>query len=166
VAGGLTIFTAQCGCQANFSVEIDNASGAMVDIPINVIGTYNGSVAEGLPQGSYILKVTADSAWTVNVTQPRNRAGAGLPQTYTGTGQQVVGPFAAGSSVRVQAQNTSTGGGNFVVQVNGSDGSMQDIPINEIGSYNGSTISNNLNGGVYWLSVNSDGNWSVMVSSP
>ena len=30
----------------------------------------------------------------------------------------------------------------------------------------GSTISNSLSRGLYWLTVDSDGNWSISVSSP
>lgn len=165
VVGGLTIFTATCSaCQANFIVEIDNASGSFVDIPIDVIGAYTGSVAEQLSAGSYILNVTADAAWTINVTQPRNVPGAVLPQTYSGSGQQVVGPFAAGSSVRLQAQNTSTGGGNFIVEILAADGSFQGLPFNTIGSFSGSTISNNLTGSPYWLTIDSDGTWTITVS--
>ena len=61
------------------------------------------------------------------------------------------------------AQNS--GSSNFVVVIRADDGSEKDIPINEIGKYNGSTISN-LDGGTYWLAVDSDGNWSVSVSNP
>ncbi len=89
-----------------------------------------------------------------------------LPQTYTGSGQQVVGPFTAGDAVRIVATNKATSGGNFAVKVLGSDGSDQDIPINEIGDYNGSTISNNLSGSPYYLTVDSDGSWTITLSSP
>jgi hypothetical protein len=146
-------------------VDIDDTTGHTVDAPINVIGAYSGSVAEGLAQGSYILNITADAAWTVTVTQPRNLVGETLPQTFSGSGQQAVGPFAAASGVRLQAQNSATNGGNFIVQVRGSDGSIQGVPFNVIGSFNGSTISNNLSDGPYWLDVDSDGSWSITAST-
>ncbi|HEY5023546.1 MAG TPA: hypothetical protein VII76_01100, partial [Acidimicrobiales bacterium] len=128
-------------------------------------GTYNGAVVEGLPQGNYVLNITADAAWTVTVSQPRDVAGAALPQTYSGAGQQVVGPFSAGTSVRMQSQNTATNGGNFIVEILASDGSLQDIPFNSIGSFSGSAISNDLVGGPYWLNVDSEGNWTITVSN-
>jgi len=168
VESGLAVFHASCSaCQANFIVEIDNANGSLVDIPINVIGSYSGSIAEGLPAGQYILSVTADQGipWTVQITQPRDVAGMPLPTTLTGLGQEVVGPVAGGSSLRIQATNTATQGGNFIVEVLGANGSMQGIPINEIGSYSGSTIANFLSGGPYYLEINSDGAWSITVSS-
>jgi len=163
VVGGLTLFKSHCGCNGNFVVEVDDSNGKQIDIPVNVIGAYTGSVAEGLDAGRYILKIDADAAWTVTVSQPRHTPGGHLPQTYTGQGQQVVGPFSSSGSVRLAAQNS--GNSNFVVTILGDDGSEKDIPINEIGKYNGSTISN-LDGGTYWLGVDSDGNWSVSVGNP
>jgi hypothetical protein len=38
---------------------------------------------------------------------------------------------------------------------------MQDIPFNEIGSFNGSTLANLLTGGPYYLEINSDGPWTI-----
>jgi len=163
VVGGLTLFKAQCGCRGNFNVEIDDSNGQMKDIPINVIGAYTGAVAEGLDAGRYILKIGADAAWTITVSQPRHTPAAGLPQTYTAHGQQVVGPFSSSGAVRLAAQNK--GSSNFVVEIRGDDGSQEDIPINEIGNYNGSTLSG-LSGGSHWLGINSDGNWTITVSKP
>jgi len=166
LAGGLNLFTAQCTCQGNFIVEVDSASGSEVDLPVNVIGSFSGTYGDGLAQGSYVLSVTADGPWSVVVTQPRNVPPAALPQTYGGSGEQVVGPFAAGTGVRVQAQNTATRGGNFILKILGSDGSLQGLPVNAIGSFDGSAISSDLTGGPYWLAVDSDGTWSVTLSSP
>lgn len=163
VVGGLTVFKAHCGCGGNFNVEIDDSNGQMKDIPVNVIGAYTGAVAEGLDAGSYILKIGADAPWTITVSQPRHVSGAGLPQSYTGNGQQVAGPFSTSGAVRLAAQNK--GSSNFVVEIRGDDGKEADIPINEIGNYNGSTLSS-LSGGDYWLNVNSDGAWSVTISKP
>jgi len=86
VESGLAVFQASCSaCQENFIVEIDNANGSLVDIPINVIGSYSGSIAEGLPAGQYVLSVTADQGvpWTVQITQPRDVSGVALPTTLT-----------------------------------------------------------------------------------
>ena len=131
-----------------------------------MIGSYSGSIAEGLPAGQYVLSVTADQGvpWTVQITQPRGVSGVALPTTLTGQGQEVVGPVAGGASLRIQATNTTTQGGNFIVEILGSDGSLQGLPINEIGSYSGSVIANLLSGGPYYLEINSDGAWSITVS--
>lgn len=167
VTSGLAIFQASCSnCQGNFIVEIDHANGSLIDIPINVIGAYSGSVAEGLSAGQYVLSVTADQgvAWSVQITQPRGVAGIALPTTLSGQGQEVVGPVAGGSSLRIQASNSSVQGGNFIVEVISASGSMQALPFNEIGSFNGSTIANFLNNGPYYLEIDSDGTWSLQLS--
>jgi len=167
VTTGLTVLTATYSGSANFAVELLDSNGGSVDVPINVIGSYSGSVGEPLNAGTYILKIDASGAWTFVITQPRHVAGVSLPHTYTLKGQQIVGPFKAGSAVAIQAQNTAgPDGGNFIVQVIDQDGALQDIPVNEIGSYSGSTISNNLTNGPYYLNVDSDGSWTVTVSSP
>ncbi len=164
VTQGLSILTAKCSCSSNFIVEVDDSTGKTVDIPINVIGQYSGSVGEPLNAGGYILKIDADAAWSVTVTQPRNVSGSSLPQTYTSSGQQNVGPFSAGSAVGVKAHNA--GSSNFIVSVLDKNGAVQDIPINVIGNYDGSTISNNLSNGPFYLNVDSDGTWTITVSKP
>jgi hypothetical protein len=163
VGGGLTIFKANCACRANFNVEIDDSNGQMKDIPINVIGAYTGSVAEGLDAGSYILKIGADAGWTITVSQPRRTPAASLPQTYAAHGQKAVGPFSSSGAVRLVAQHKGTS--NFAVEVWGDDGSREDIPINEIGNYNGSTLSG-VHAGSHWLGIDADGDWSITVSKP
>jgi hypothetical protein len=164
VTQGLSILAATCGCSGNFVVEIDDSNGKTVDLPINVIGQYSGSVGEALNAGAYILKINADAAWSVTITQPRNVSGASLPQTFTASGQQIVGPFSAGGAVGIKAHNA--GSSNFVVSVLDKDGHLQDIPINVIGNYDGSTVSNNLSNGPYYLNVDSDGSWTITVSNP
>jgi hypothetical protein len=149
---------------SNFSVELLDSSGSTKDVVVNVIGSYHGSKGEALSAGSYSLKITADGAWSVTITQPRGQSGSSLPQSYKGTGQQLVGPFAAGGSVRLAA--TNTGSANFSVEVLAADGSTKDVAFNEIGNFNGSTVSNGLSGGPYYLNVDSDGSWTISASSP
>ncbi len=167
VTSGLAIFTASCGCSGNFAIELLDSGGQLKDVAVNVIGSYSGSVGEGLGAGSYSLKIDADADWTVTITQPRHLSGASLPHTYTGTGQQTVGPVngAGGSAIRLQAQNTGSGS-NFSVEVLDSDGNLQDVAFNQIGNFSGSTVSNSLSNGPFWLKVDSDGTWTIAASNP
>ena len=163
VGQGLSIFHATCSCSANFAIEILDSSGQSKDVIVNVVGAYDGTIGEGLDAGSYTLKIDADGKWAVTVAQPGSVPGATLPQTYSGKGQQTVGPFNAGAAARLQAHNSGTS--NFVVEVLNADGASQDVPFNQIGSFNGSTISNGLSGGPYYLKVDSDGTWTITVSA-
>ncbi|WP_406337008.1 hypothetical protein OG814_26570 [Streptomyces zaomyceticus] len=83
VTDGLAVFRSKCsGCSANFIVELLDSSGQTEDLLTNTVGAYDGSKAVGLGAGRYRLDITADSAWSVTVTQPRNRPAAALPQSY------------------------------------------------------------------------------------
>jgi hypothetical protein len=168
VEDGLAVFQASCStCQTNFIMEVDQLDGTPLDTPINVTGAYSGSVAEAMSAGQYFLSVTADPGvpWSVEVTQPRGVVGVTPPTTFSGESQDVVGPVAGGANLWISAMNTSTHGGNFIVKILGANGSLQGEPIDVVGSYSGSTIANFLSGGPYYLEINSDGAWSVTVSS-
>jgi hypothetical protein len=168
VEGGLAVFHAMCSaCHVGFIMEIDHADGSLVDTPISVSGSYNGSVAEGMSAGQYILVVRADpgAPGTVEITQPRGVAGTALPTTFTGEGQEVVGPVVDVPDLWFEATNTSSHDGNFIVEIFGADGSIQGEPIDVIGSYSGFTIANFLRNGPYYLAITSDGAWSIALSA-
>lgn len=166
VTSGLAVISATYSGTSNFSVTVNKGSGSMVDIPINVIGSYSGSVFEGLAAGSYVLSVTGTTgSWSVTITQPRKIPATALPHTYTGHGQMVVGPFSGDGALRIAGSYNGTS--NFAVQIRAaSDGSLQDIPINVIGSYSGSTLSHESEGGPYYAEVDgTGGTWSLAISA-
>lgn len=163
VTAGLVVLTSTHPGAGNFAIEVLDATGGTKEIPVNVIGAYSGSVGENLASGDYQLKVTASTPWTIMVTQPRNQQGKPLPIAETGKQQQIIGPFACGRSVKIEASNT--GQGNFALEVLDRNGSLEDVAVNEIGSYEGSTIANGLAGGPCWVNVTSEGTWKVSLSS-
>lgn len=165
VTSGLAVISAKYSGTSNFAITVNKSSGTMVDIPINVIGSYSGSVFEGFAAGSYVLSVTGTTgSWSVTITQPRKLPATPLPHTYTGHGQMVVGPFSGNGSLRLAA--SYNGSSNFAVQLRAaSDGSLQDIPVNVIGAYNGSTISHENGPGPYYAEVDgTGGTWSLTIS--
>ncbi|MDT9691456.1 hypothetical protein Q5762_24565 [Streptomyces sp. P9(2023)] len=165
VTDGLAVFRSTCSsCSANFIVTLLDSSGRTKDLLVNTIGAYDGSKAEGLSAGSYRLNITGDAAWSVTITQPRNQPAVALPQTYEGEGDQVRGPFDADHAVEVQGANT--GRGNFIVVVLDAEGGTQDLAFNEIGTFNGSTVSQMFGGGPYYINVTSDGTWTLRLSKP
>ena len=144
-------------------MEIIDGNGQSVDIPINAIGAYSGTVSEGLKPGHYTLNVTATSPWTITVTQPRNQQDFHLPYVFkNGGGDALIGPFKATGAYRIAA--TNTGPANFIVNVLDTTGKSQDIPINEIGNYSGSVVESDVTPGSYYLQVSSNGTWSITVS--
>lgn len=66
---GLTIFKLTHNGTANFIVDLLDSNGQEVDNLVNVIGSFNGSKAEGIPaDGIYLFNVQADGNWTLNIT--------------------------------------------------------------------------------------------------
>jgi len=163
-AGGLTVLSAQYGGPNAFSVGISDDTGQSVDTPINTVGAYTGTVSEALNPGHYTLNVTATTGWTVTVTQPRNQQAFRLPYTYNnGGGDALIGPFRADGPYQITA--TNRGSANFMLRVLDTSGYDRDIPINQLGSYSGSVAEADVTPGNYYLQVNSNGSWTVNVSS-
>jgi hypothetical protein len=134
-----------------------------VDIPINVIGSYTGSVAEGLGAGKYILKVDADAAWTITVSQPRHVSGTSLPQTYSGHGQLVkdrfrrVAAFALSPSIKAPPTLVS----RFVATMGNPRTSLSTRLATKTGQRFPSSAADPTGWG-----VNADGDWTITVSNP
>jgi len=62
-AAGLTTITSTHNGAANFVVTSYNSSGS--NLLVNEIGHYTGQTT--LPDGSFLLSITADGAWTIIV---------------------------------------------------------------------------------------------------
>jgi len=163
-AGGLTVVTARYGGTDNFSVQILDSSGQSVDLPINTIGAYSGTVGEGLNAGSYRLNVNASTDWTITIMQPRNQQAFHLPYAFNnGAGDALIGPFRATGTYQIAA--TNHGQANFVVSVLDTTGHEQAMPIDQVGDYSDTVTVSRVTPGIYYLQVDSDGAWTVSVSS-
>jgi len=67
-SNGLATFTMNHQGDGNFSVQVFDTEGNMVDLPANEIGPYQGSQAVSLGAGDiYILNVEANGPWSVQV---------------------------------------------------------------------------------------------------
>ncbi len=67
LSGGLTRFEMSHSGEENFAVTVLDADGNMVALPANDIGNFEGSAAEQLPGGIYVLDVEADGPWTIEI---------------------------------------------------------------------------------------------------
>lgn len=155
IEGGLTVLEATHSGESNFQVTF--AGGQYDTYFVNAIGDYDGSTAELVEEGEYIMDVTADGSWEITVRQPRSGDGAPLPVSYTGNGPDVVGPVRFdGTGV---ASGSHDGDSNFQVTVLPMTGSFGEVVFNEIGSFDGETTYSA--SGIGWIEVVADGNWSV-----
>lgn len=163
VQNGLSIFEAMYAGSGIFSVEIDDLSGHVADIPFDTVGNFRGSKAEALSAGPYLMKVTGMGAWTITVQpEPAVQIGASLPQTYTGTSQAAVGPFQTGTGpTRIQFH--FVGAALFAVLVLDRAGKIVDVAANTFGNYDGSTVERLTASTAYWLNVTGQGSWTIVV---
>ncbi|ELZ24465.1 polysaccharide deacetylase [Haloterrigena salina JCM 13891] len=129
----------------------------------NLLTTAENATGESIMAvegGTYGLEVDADDAWSIELSQPAVRADdlADLPVQASGTGSAFVGPLWTEGDVRVVA--THDGDGQFVVDGHGADGSRE-ILVHRTGSFDNSRSYKA--GGVVWLDVEADGDWTLEV---
>lgn len=158
--GGFTTFAIKSTGGSNVIVYLIDDRGKKVELLVNVIGTYNGVSGIGVKPGEYLLDIDAPSSWTAVIEQPRPTSGRSPPQSYSGSGPDVVGPLTLDGLTRVTMKYK--GNSNFIVYLMTSEGRTVDLLANEIGSFSGSTALPG-DGGTYWLTVDADGSWSVKV---
>lgn len=164
VEGGVTIFRMEhTGGSSNFAVQLlDGSSGELKELLANEIGGFKGSKLVGLEAGSYVLDIEADSNWAVTIEQPRPADGPTPPQTFTGDGPEAVGPIKFDGGLARFAMKHS-GDGNFAITLHDSTGSLVDLLVNEIGSFEGDDATG-VGTGLFWFDVTANGPWSLAVT--
>lgn len=165
LTGGLAVLRVECpSCKGNFIVELLDDNQQVKDVVANRVGAYSGSRAAGVQAGDHVLLVGADAPWRVEITQPRDQQAAELPQSATGSGDRVVGPFAADKTVAVRA--THSKGNDFVLTVLDAKGRAQDLVFNETGAFDGAAVAQMTSAGPYYINVTADGDWTLELSEP
>jgi hypothetical protein len=146
--------------QSNFIVWLVDPSGRETELLANEIGPADTTSAFNVPAaGSYGLNVRSDGDWTITIEFPRPTDAPGLPQQFAGHGDGVSGFFRLPPSQHL-FRLTHDGQSNFIVWLADRDGREVDLLANEIGPADVSTIAGQPDG-IYFLSINADGNWTV-----
>jgi hypothetical protein len=65
---GLRIFTISHTGSGKFAIWLKDSSGKEAALLVNDIGTYSGKESERLASGTYYLNITADGAWTIDIS--------------------------------------------------------------------------------------------------
>ena len=65
---GLRIFTMRHTGDSNFIIKLKDGDGNYRALLVNEIGSYSGRTSESLTTGKYYLDVSADGAWTIDIT--------------------------------------------------------------------------------------------------
>ncbi len=172
--GVLVVFATHDG-SSNFVVSVIPEVGTGSALSTNTIGSYEGTRAHtvdadafiGLKPGAHRVEVTADGNWAMEITRPAWAQGESIPLSRSGKGDGIVGPITLEAGT-VPLKATHDGSSNFIVTVFSADGKNQDLPVNEIGSYDGSQAIRvlplaiiGLEPGVHVVVIQADGNWTV-----
>lgn len=156
---GLSRFKLTHNGASNFAVELLDENGDTVELLVNKIGSFDGSKTVGIASsGEYILDVSADGKWTVNIEQPR-QLDADKKTSFSGNGQFATRPFRIEGGLR-KFELTHNGESNFAVMLLDEYGNDVDLLVNKIGKFDGSTAGS-VDGGLYVLDVTADGPWTI-----
>jgi hypothetical protein len=161
---GLSIFTMKHSGASNFAIWLMDSNGQNVDLLVNVIGDFDGAKAVGISKpGDYLLDISADGPWTIDISQPRPQTAQSVPFSFRGRGQQV-SQFITLSLGLTRFEMKHDGESNFAVWLLDSNGQRMDLLVNEIGAFDGSKAIGTKYHGIYCLDISADGNWRIDVS--
>jgi len=161
--GGLMVLDYEHSGDSNFQVEIYDSDGERVDIPVNKIGSVDGTTAVALPAGEYSLDVNADDDWEIVIAQPLapEEDIHAPPAASNGSEPTVVGPIRLEGSIVVTASHD--GESNFQVFFYNEDANSdfeRTTVFNEIGTIEDAQTRES-HTGVAWVVVEADGDWEL-----
>jgi PKD repeat protein len=163
---------------SNFIIWLYNAdTSEKEELLVNEIGSYSGTVIVGITTGwsdvspgRYLFDVTAGGSWQVTIEQPNPSTAPSLPQTFTGSGADVPSPFMLESGMgAVKFKMHHEGSSNFIIWLYHVNGDKEELLVNEIGYYDGSTLVSvggwtGSSPGIHYIDVEADGNWRIEIS--
>lgn len=152
------IITASHSGSSNFTLTVLDGNNEMADLPVNAIGSYDGTTAYGLTGmggDAVSLEITAGGAWEITVAPIADAPELGDPQESEGDG---VYRYTGGAA---NWQMSHDGGSNFIVTYVSDSMFGWDLLVNEIGSYDGTSA---VTSGPAVVVVNADGDWSITPS--
>ncbi len=140
---------------------------------IQTVGAYDGIRAHqvspaqlfGLTPGTYLMQITADGDWKVELTQPVWDGGESPPFNWSGSGDDVKGPIDLETGTK-SVSVTHNGSSTFVVELVNADGTLAENLVNIVGEYDGSVDVKihsmiGLTPDIYGLVITADGAWTV-----
>lgn len=155
---GQGVITASHSGSSNFILTVLDGNNEMADLPVNAIGSYDGTTAYGLTGmggDAVSLEITAGGSWEITVAPIADAPELGDPQESEGDG---VYRYTGGAA---NWQMSHNGGGNFIVTYVSDSMFGWDLLVNEIGSYDGTSA---VTSGPAVVVVNADGDWSIASS--
>jgi len=159
---GLSIFKMNHSGTSHFSMTLMDSNGQYIELLTNEVGSFDGSNAVGIAkEGEYILDVSADGNWAVEIEQPRPSTAEKLKK-LEGSGQQA-SSFISLDKGLTTFKMTHDGASHFSMTLMDSNGQYIELLVNEVGSFDGSKAVGISKSGIYLLNISADGNWSTEI---
>lgn len=166
---GLALIRATSRGRSNFIAWLLDGQANEVALLANEIGVSDNGRAERVPSnGSFSIQVTADGSWTIDILQPgQGEFGTAVPLPYTFTGSKTqYTRFFVGREGGLLVNGAQSGKSNFIAWVLDAKGERVGLAANEIGSTPSSRLVRLPADGVYILTVQADGPWSISAGQP
>jgi hypothetical protein len=143
--------------KANFAITTIDGAGDHLDLLVNTIGDYQGTVLfdEAPESHAAALEITADGTWAIIVKPVTDSPTWDLGAALQGIGDSVYQVSPSSGLVTLDVENK--GEGNFAVIAFSAD-RQGSLLVNEIGDYRGQVL---LPDGTVLLEITSDGTWSA-----
>lgn len=143
----------------NFAIQSYDANNNYMDLLVNTIGNYQGTVPLDLldREDTARFQITAGGSWQIVVSPLISARAFELPAVITGVGDDVV-IIRGGNADTVAANNQ--GNSNFAVW--SYSGSGRDLVFNEIAPYTGTAL---LKSDTFLLVIVAQGDWTLDIST-
>jgi hypothetical protein len=133
---------------------------------IGLLGTAIGATHQSKAlrvgtRGDYALNVEGDGTWAIRLWQPVPVAETDATR-FSGTGAVATPVFPLTAGLR-RFTLTHSGARVFAVQLLQVDGTTTSLLVSEIGAFEGATVVQVRQNGLFVLSVEADGPWTVAV---
>ena len=144
----------------NFIVTNYDANNQTIDLLINVIGAYEGTVPLDfkLAEQTARLEIKASGPWEIQILPLDVARHAVIPGTIQGVGDDVF--YLDGANPDTVKADASTASSNFVL-FSYSDSGI-DLVFNEIAPYTGTAL---LDQSTFLVSVRATGNWTLEITT-
>lgn len=144
---------------SNFAIWSDNANGEHIDLMVNTVGNYQGTLPlDFLGESTTRFEVTAGGAWEIQVLPVAMVRRENIPGTFQGKGDDVVA-FEGGAPDLLKA-NASNASENFAIFTYGDNG--RDLAINEIAPYTGTVV---IDRQTFVIVITATGPWSIEITA-
>ncbi len=154
------IMRAKYSSGGNFIVQNYDANNQQIELLINTIGSYEGTVPLDFLIGEMTARfeVKASGPWEIQILPLTQMRHAAIPGNIQGIGDDVI--YLDGANADLINANANTAQGNFIVFSYSKSG--VDLIFNEIAPYAGTAL---LNGSTFMISIKTEGNWSLDVTT-